>query len=82
MNRLRRLIRSWAWWILANIQAQPDEIDLAIRGGFADCGLNVAHYDDQFDVRASGKFHEVLVHAARRLGNPLRTVADVKELLQ
>lgn len=82
MNRFRHLIRSFAWWILANVQAQPDEIDQAIREAFADCGLNADHYSEDYNVRNIGKFYDVLVMSANRLGNPLHTVADVKRLLQ
>jgi len=82
MNRMRRLLRSIAWWLLANIQAQRDEIDKALLGAFTDSGLNAEHYADDFDLRNSGKFWDVLVLAAARLGNTLQTVADVKELLQ
>lgn len=82
MNRIRRLLRSLAWWILANVQAQPDEIDRALIGAFADCGLNAEHYADDYNVRNVGKFYDVLVMSAHRLGNPLQTMGDVKRLLQ
>lgn len=80
--RLQRWLRAVAWWILATVHPLDDEIDVALKGAFMDCGLNVDGYAHDVDLLASGKLHEVLVHASRRLGNKLTTVQDVRELLR
>lgn len=79
---MRRVLRSVAWWLLAHVHPSADEIDAALRGAFADCGLPLDAYTPEFDVLHTGKLHEVLVHASRRLGNPLVTVDDLRELLR
>lgn len=77
----QRLLRDLAWYVLAHVHPSLDEIDLALMQAFYDCGLPIASYRQDFDLLHSGKLHEVLLHASRRLGNPLVTVADVRELL-
>ena len=74
-------VRAQAWDILRTVHPEADEIDAALLAAFADCGLPREAYDHDFDLLHSGKLHEVLVHASARLGNPLVTVADVRELL-
>ena len=81
-NRLYRALRDLAWWILKRLHPSPDDVDRAVVQAFADCGLNVDLCHDTFNVRASGKIHEVLIHASDRLGNPLVTVADLKAMLR
>ena len=61
-------------------RAWRDAIDAALRAAFSDCGVNVSSYT--LDLDLDGKRYEVLHHAAKRLGNPLRTVADLKRLLR
>jgi hypothetical protein len=80
-DRGRRLLRTLAWWVLGNVRPLETEIDAALKGAFADCGLPAASYHPECDVLRTGKLHEVLVHASRRLGNPLVTVDDLRELL-
>lgn len=96
MNTIRQWLRSLAWvvlhrwpdvedrreaWhILATCHPADDEIDAALRAAFADCGVNIGSYATDLDL--DGKRYEVLHHAAQRLGNPLRTVADLKRLLR
>lgn len=82
MNVLRSWIRAFAWWILRTVKPLETEIDQAIRGAFQDCGMSEALYTPEFDLRNSGKLHEVLVHASNRLGNPLITVNQLRELLK
>lgn len=81
-TRLRRALRRLAWWILATVHPEPSDVQQAIRGAFADCGLNTACCTPEFDLRSTGKIHEVLMHAQRRLGRSLVTVQDVAELLE
>lgn len=71
----------WAWWVLGNVTAPENEIDEALKAAFKEAGLGQHLYSADFDLLHSGKLHEVLVHAAAKLGNPLVTVSDVKELL-
>jgi hypothetical protein len=78
--KVRACLRSLAWWVLAHVRASEDELDAAIRAAFNDCGVNVDLY--ALDLDLGTKKYEVLHHAANRLGNPLRTVADIKGLLQ
>lgn len=80
--RYAPLVRAWAWWTLANVAPPEDEVDAALRRAFLRAGLNQALYQPDFDLRGSGKLHEVLLHASDDLGNPLRTVEDVKALLR
>ena len=80
MNRLRTLLRSLAWWVLATVRPQDDEIDAAIRASFVDVGLDPATYIVDLDL--GSKKYEVLHHAGRRLGYRFETVAQIKELLQ
>lgn len=47
-----------------------------------DCGLNVEEYSEEFDLVRSGKLHEVIYHATKRVGNPIVTVKDLKEFLE
>lgn len=75
-------LRADAWWILEHIKPAEDEVDTALRGAFTDCGLPQDSYSADFDIRHSGKLHEVLLHASARLGNPLHTVADLSNLLR
>lgn len=82
MNGMRIWLRGLAWWILGNVKPSENDIDAAIRAAFAHCGLNHDAYAPEFDVRQTGKFHEILIHAGDALGNPLRTVADLKALLR
>lgn len=72
-------LRGLAWYVLATVHPPADEIDQALRAAFADSGLNVETY--ALDLDLGTKKYEVLHHAANRLGNPLRTVADLKRLL-
>ena len=81
IKRFQRLARSFAWWLLRNVQPAHDEVDVALRAAFADCGLNKELYSEDFNLRNSGKFYDVMVQASDKLGNPLQTVADVKTLL-
>jgi hypothetical protein len=81
MNTIRLWLRQLAWWMLGNIKPAENEVDAAMRHAFASAGLNVDLYSPEFDISTSGKFHEVLFHASQELGNPLRTVNDLKELL-
>lgn len=81
-TRLQRWLRDLAWYVLAHVHPSLDEVDLALMEAFSDCGLPVAEFRHDFDLLHSGKLHEVLHHASRRLGNPLVTVADVRELLK
>lgn len=81
-NRLRRALRRLAWWILASVRPEPSDVEHAIRGAFADCGLNTALCTPECDLRSTGKIHEVLIHAHRRLGRSLVTVQDLTELLE
>lgn len=80
LNIIRQWLRSTAWLILATVKPSDDETDKALRAAFADCGLNQADYAHDLDL--GPKRFEVLVHAANRLGNPLRTVADLKNVLR
>lgn len=82
MNRLRLLLRTIAWWILGNIKPSENDVDVAIRAAFHEVGLNEADYAPDFDLLRTGKVLEVVIHASRKLGNPIVTVQDVKELLQ
>ena len=79
---LRQRLRSFAWWLLATVPPAAHEIDAAMKGAFADCGLPVDAYAEDFDLLHSGKFHEVLHHAAKRLGRPIVTVGDLRSLLE
>ena len=72
--------RAQAWRLLADRKPLEDEIDLALRGAYSDAGVCVD--DFQPDYLLGPKLHEVLIHGAKRLGNPLLTLADVKELLK
>ena len=81
IKRCQRLARSFAWWLLRNVHPSHDEVDVALKASFADCGLNIERYAEDYNLRNSGKFFDVLVHASDKLGNPLMTVADVKTLL-
>ncbi len=80
LNTFRQWLRSTAWLVLASVKPSEDETDKALRAAFADCGLNSADY--ALDLDLGPKKFEVLVHAANRLGNPLRTVADLKNVLR
>ena len=80
--KIRSLLRRLAWWILRTVQPAEDEVDAAMRTAFAACGLSVEAYAPEFDLAHSGKLHEVLYHASVALGDPLVTVADVKDLLR
>ena len=82
IKRFQRVARSFARWLLRNVQPSHDEVDVALKASFAECGLNIEHYTEDYNLRHSGKFFDVLVHAADRLGNPLMTVADIKTLLE
>lgn len=79
-NRLYSLLRECAWFILRTVHPQPDEIDAALRGAFQDAGLAADNYAVDFDP--GPKRLEVLHYAAERLGNPLRTVRDIRRLLE
>ena len=72
--------RQHAWEILVTCLPQDDEIDAAIRGAFQDAGVGLDTFAPEMDLGT--KRFEVLHHAAIRLGNPIRTVADLKGLLQ
>lgn len=82
MNRVKRWLRSLGHWLLANVHPKADEVDTIVQKVFAECGLNAEQYEEHFDLQASGKLHEVLIHSARQLGMNLRTVGDVKFLLR
>jgi hypothetical protein len=56
--------------------------DDAIKFAFRECGVGIQHFYPEANLLAMGKVHEVLIHAARRMGNPLATVADVQRLLK
>lgn len=86
LNNLRRrgarILRAFAWWILATVHPSADEVSLAIAGAFADCGLPIeAAKNEDFDLVQAGKLHEVLYHTSHRLGNPLTTVGNLRDLL-
>jgi hypothetical protein len=80
MNRLRLLLRSLAWWILGNVRPAEDEIDAALRAACTDAGVDPALYAP--DYQPGVKAAELLFHASRRLGNPIVTMQDLKELLR
>jgi hypothetical protein len=82
MNTAKQWLRSLAWWVLGNVKPSEDDVDAALRRAFLRAGLNQDIYQQDFDLRSSGKLHEVLLHASDDLGNPLRTVSDVKALLR
>lgn len=81
VNTVRRFLRSFAAWMLANIHPTPTEIDAALVAAFRECGLPVDRYSGAFDIAAAGKLHDVLHHATHRLGQPVRTVDDLRRLL-
>ena len=76
---MRRMLRAFAWWILATVKPTPDEIDAAMQKAFVQAGVAL---DTPTESDLGVKRYEVLHHAAIALGNPLRTVADIKELLK
>ncbi len=80
MNKIKSLLRSIGWWILKNIKPTEDEIDIALRAAFQDCGVNPSIYS--LDLHLGDKKYEVLHFASQRLGNPLITLGDIKNLLQ
>lgn len=80
MNIFRQWLRTTAWLVLSTVKPSDDETDRALRAAFADCGLNSSDY--ALDMDLGPKKFEVLFHAANRLGNPLRTVADLKNVLR
>lgn len=81
-NRLIKFLRALAFFVLATYKPDEEEIDAAVRYGFKEAGLNASLYSEDFDLLHSGKFHEVLIHSSRAIGNPLTTVADLKDLLR
>ena len=72
--------RLHAWRILRDRLPIEDEIATALRRAFLQAGVALEQFAP--DAALGGKRYEVLHHAAIALGNPLRTVADIKELLQ
>lgn len=80
-KRLARTLRAFAWWILATVHPPQDEIDAALVAAFRDAGLPQDACHDDFDLARSGKLHEVLYHASHRLGNPLTTMRNLRDLL-
>lgn len=80
LTRLILLLRAIAWWLLRSLPPAEDEIDAALRGAMADIGLDPASYAPELDLGT--KRYQVLDAAAKRLGNPLRTVADIRALLR
>ncbi len=80
MNRLRRAMRDLARWVLATVHPTPDEIDGAIRHAYRQAGVALEDYAPDHDL--GSKFHEVLIHACRRLGYRTSTTQDVRELLE
>lgn len=81
-RRFQLLLRYWAFQVLKRVKPEPTDIDLAIKEAFAHCGLPLDSYSPEFDLLHSGKFHEVLHHAALKIGNPLITVEDLYRLLK
>jgi hypothetical protein len=76
------MIRAFAYWILRTFKPREDEIDEAIRYAFAQSGLNQDDYHRDYDLLHSGKLNEILFHATNKLGNPLITVNDLRDLLK
>jgi hypothetical protein len=81
MNAVKRRLREIAWWVLRVVRPQDDEIDIALRKTWGAVGLPVASYSEDY-VLPPGKFTDVLILTARDLGNPLRTVGQLKDLLR
>lgn len=68
-------------------QAGPDpaitaRVSEAIQRGFDAAGLPTSSNVEGFDVMGTGKFHELSFYAAARLEVPLRTVGDLRHVLQ
>lgn len=76
---MRQLLRDIAYWILSNVHPSNDEVDRAILNAFSDCGLPLS--DFSYDLDISHKFYEVLFHTCKRVGINLRTVKDLKNLI-
>lgn len=79
MNKLRSLLRACAWWILGNVKPQENEVDKALRVAFAEIGLNIDNYAPETIL--GNKALALVFHASEKLGNPIITLQDVKELL-
>ncbi len=89
---MRQRLRKWFIQLLANLVKDvlvelyppqpPSEIDDVLKAAYTECGLPADSYHPDFNLLHSGKLHEVLIHAARKMGNPLVTVADVATLLR
>lgn len=71
------------WELRSSPPSRPPSPVLGeVKAAFGDCGLPLDQFSPDFDLLHSGKLHEVLVHASRRLGNPLVTVDDLRKLLE
>lgn len=82
MDWCKRKLRQLAWWLLQTVHPAEEEIDVVLRAVWGDVGLPLDAYHRDFDLLHSGKFHDVLILASRRLGNPLITLDHVRELLK
>lgn len=66
----------------AKRRAKAKRLEDAILYGFTAAGLRLDHAAlDDYDLLATGKFHEVAYYAGQQLGIDLRTVGDLKALL-
>lgn len=89
---MRQKFRRWLVGLLTSIvrdvllELQPPpikpDVDDVLRTAYTECGLAADSYGPNVDLLHSGKLHEVLIHSARKLGNPLITIADVAALLK
>ena len=84
LNNWRRwgaqLARRGAFYVLART-SNPDVLP-ALREGYAAAGVGLGYLNDTHDLTSTGKFHEVAYYACLRLGIPLRTTGDLRDVLQ
>lgn len=81
MNLLKRKLRLLAWWMLQHIHPAQDEIDIVVQRVWAKAGLPADAYHEDYELPPH-KFTDLLTLSARELGNPLRTVGQLKSLLR
>lgn len=75
----RLFLRRLAWWVLGNVKPNETEVDRALRAAFAEVGLNIDAYAPETIL--GNKALAIVFHASEKLGNPIITLQDVKELL-
>jgi len=57
------------------------DAQVAIASALFDVGLNVEDYNLNGDLKGSNKFGEIIFHAAKHMGMPLNTYADLHKFL-